>query len=531
MKLQLIKESENDFIPQLVKGSAIDAYYHFPHSDKLSYKNRSKVERHTHTEQLATIIKNYMNVNLTPNQEENIAHIKAGANVVIGGQQAGLFVSPMYTIHKIISIITLAKEQSKALGEPVVPVFWIAGEDHDFEEVNHAFIYNKNEHKMNKVNFKSYQVVTNGVSNVTMTDKEKETTIQALFEQLDETSRTKVLIEQLQALPNEWSEQFKLLINDWFKSSGLLIIDAANRELRQLEQSAFLWLLEHHEAVDKAFRAMQQQTSTLFGGPMIETNTNVHLFIEHEGSRELLHYDNDTYLIKDGTVTFTKAELRNIIEKTPERFSNNVVTRPLMQEFVFNTLAFIGGPAEIKYWAELKQVFELYGRPMPVVVPRMRITYVNKRIEKLIEKYNLDLKTLLTEGIHKTKKDYLLQDENVELLKHVEQFRATIVSSYQLMKKSCESDQVLKIVESNYKHQLKQVDYLKKHYKKEITSRNRVVLNHFFELESALNPRSGLQERTWHPLQLLNDIDLDLFDRVIDEIAYTTDLVVVYPTE
>ena len=128
-------------------------------------------------EQLATIIKNYMNVNLTPNQEENIAHIKAGANVVIGGQQAGLFVSPMYTIHKIISIITLAKEQSKALGEPVVPVFWIAGEDHDFEEVNHAFIYNKNEHKMNKVNFKSYQVVTNGVSNVTMTDKEKETTI------------------------------------------------------------------------------------------------------------------------------------------------------------------------------------------------------------------------------------------------------------------------------------------------------------------------------------------------------------------
>ncbi|MDI1800966.1 bacillithiol biosynthesis BshC, partial [Staphylococcus aureus] len=97
--------------------------------------------------------------------------------------------------------------------------------------------------------------------------------------------------------------------------------------------------------------------------------------------------------------TYIKEEIINIAENQPELFSNNVVTRPLMEEWLFNTVAFVGGPSEIKYWAELKDVFELFDVEMPIVMPRLRITYLNDRIEKLLSKYNIPLEKVLVDGV------------------------------------------------------------------------------------------------------------------------------------
>ena len=94
-------------------------------------------------------------------------------------------------------------------------------------------------------------------------------------------------------------------------------------------------------------------------------------------------------------VTFAKSDLLRILEQSPEKFSNNVVTSPLMQEFLFPTLAFIAGPGEISYWAELKNIFELAEIKIPIIVPRMNITYLERNVEAYVKEFQLKLEDVL----------------------------------------------------------------------------------------------------------------------------------------
>lgn len=115
--------------------------------------------------------------------------------------------------------------------------------------------------------------------------------------------------------------------------------------------------------------------------PIIETKSNaVHIFMQIDEERVLLEEENGKFVGKDGIYSFSYEELIAEMEKSPERFSNNVVTRPLMQEYIFPTLAFIGGPGEIAYWSELQQVFHVLGFQMPPVVPRLTISYMERDI-------------------------------------------------------------------------------------------------------------------------------------------------------
>src|SRR5690606_20825046 len=124
--------------------------------------------------------------------------------------------------------------------------------------------------------------------------------------------------------------------------------DANDPELRSLEVPFFKEIIEKHEDVDSAFRSTQDQFAEVIKKRMILTDGNVHLFYEHDDKRQLIMYEDEKfYLNKDTDVTFTKDELLSLVEEHPERFSNNVVTRPLMEEYLFNTLSFIGGPSEI----------------------------------------------------------------------------------------------------------------------------------------------------------------------------------------
>ncbi|MGS0652377.1 bacillithiol biosynthesis protein BshC, partial [Staphylococcus arlettae] len=132
-----------------------------------------------------------------------------------------------------------------------------------------------------------------------------------------------------------------------------------------------------HETIDHAFRATQGQTMAAGLNQMIQTNTNVHLFLEEDNMRQLISYENGEFVLTKSDKRYSKHELLQLAEQEPERFSNNVVTRPLMEEWLFNTVAFIGGPSEIKYWAELHGVFNTLSVDMPIVLPRLRISYIN----------------------------------------------------------------------------------------------------------------------------------------------------------
>lgn len=146
-----------------------------------------------------------------------------------------------------------------------------------------------------------------------------------------------------------------------------------------MEKPIFKDILDKSEKLDQAFRDTQSKIEAQGLNPMIQTDTNTHLFIHDENMRQLLKYKDGRFITSKSEKSYSKEDLFNIIENEPERISNNVVTRPVMEEWLFNTVAFIGGPSEIKYWSELKEVFNLLNVEMPIVLPRLRISYMYDR--------------------------------------------------------------------------------------------------------------------------------------------------------
>ena len=152
-------------------------------------------------------------------------------------------------------------------------------------------------------------------------------------------------------------------------------------------------IISKYKEIQVGLRNQQEVLKELGFKPIIETKTNaVHIFMEIDNQRVLLEENQGKFIGKDGVHSFWYEELMEEMERSPERFSNNVVTRPLMQEYVFPTLAFIGGPGELAYWSELQQVFHTAGFQMPPVVPRLTITYMERDIAT--DLYDLDLQEI-----------------------------------------------------------------------------------------------------------------------------------------
>ena len=166
MKCNTLKLTEQDQFINKIKNSEsqITSFYEYDAAKKESFYRRLKTPNNGREFHLSRVIKSYMNeLKLTHQQLNNIDALADGAKVVIGGQQAGLFGGPLYTFHKIFSIITLSRQLSEEYDTPIVPVFWIAGEDHDFEEVNHTYAFNNKETTLKKV---KYHTMTPPDSNV-----------------------------------------------------------------------------------------------------------------------------------------------------------------------------------------------------------------------------------------------------------------------------------------------------------------------------------------------------------------------------
>ena len=178
-------------------------------------------------------------------------------------------------------------------------------------------------------------------------------------------------------------------------------------------------LIENGERITDKLLDRQAILEKLGYRKLIESDAQAfQLFYEVNGERTLLQWNENKNKIVGHGVMFSKDELIQIARNTPEKLSNNVVTRPLMQEFLFPTLSFIAGPGEIAYWAELKDCFEIFNLKIPLMVPRINITYLERNIEVHISELHLNLEHVLSEGVAAEK------TKTIESLKDLEFARA-----------------------------------------------------------------------------------------------------------
>ena len=176
-------------------------------------------------------------------------------------------------------------------------------------------------------------------------------------------------------------------------------------------------------------------------------------------------------------ITYNKDELLKLVEKEPTRFSNNVVTRPVMEEWLFNTVAFIGGPSEIKYWAELNEVFKILDVEMPIVLPRMKITYLPIRIEKLINQYKLNAENVIMNGIETDRENFVRSKASDTKVESLKENHAKIYEL--LLKEVNDNHDNINLVKKNYDIHNKQFEYLLNRYLLNIERDNDISMKHF----------------------------------------------------
>lgn len=437
--------------------------------------------------------------------------------VVIGGQQAGILTGPLYSIHKVISIIKLAEQKEEQLGVPVVPVFWIAGEDHDFQEVNHVFV--PVNQKVDKWSYPERVLQKKMVSDIQLNQESCLSWVQNLIENFGETEHTNSLLEfaeQQILISTSFVDFFANIIMELFKDYGLLIVDSGNREFRQLQKEFFKQQILHHEAITTKLLEQQRQIEEK-GFPITieasEANANLFYYDQRLNERILLEYDqlNDCFVGKNGALTFSREQLVELAEENPAYLSNNVVTRPLMQEWLFPTVAFIAGPGEISYWAELKLVFEHFNIKMPPIVPRLNITILDRSIETDVSDLHLNLADVLSSGTEKERHQFLdaIKDREVESL-----FLAAkqqLINQYRLIEaKTAEMDRgLLPLLKKNESYLLKEIGFMETKLDEAGRLKHDNIIKKYDRVDLALRPDGFPQERIWNIFYFLNQYGLN----------------------
>ncbi|MNH72135.1 putative cysteine ligase BshC [compost metagenome] len=323
--------------------------------------------------------------------------------VVTGGQQSGLFTGPVLVIYKAITIIQAAAHASKKLNKPVVPVFWIAGEDHDWEEANHAYVLTRELEvtriRVHKNDDRRTQVGQTEVSQDTWND-----VIQKLSEVLQDSEHKADLLASLRTAAsdsNTLTEFFAKLLGEWFGQYGLILLDSSDKELREVEQPVFEQIILNNDQLGQAYRESADQLESLgFSAQAEVAEDGANLFYIHEGERLLLFKREGRFEDRKGLVSFSFDELLEQARLHPDRFSNNVLTRPLMQDSLLPVLGTVLGAGEIAYWGLTGRAFAAMGLQMPILLPRMSFTMTDAAVQKYMTKYELtfeDVKERLAE--------------------------------------------------------------------------------------------------------------------------------------
>ncbi|MCA1171883.1 bacillithiol biosynthesis cysteine-adding enzyme BshC [Bacillus subtilis] len=509
---ELSIKNQNVFVQHYIDGKEeMSSFFDYSihHKDMWTERLEDLSSRFFAREELAAYLTSYHNKFGSSAMQSAIEKLKDPSSAaVVGGQQAGLLTGPLYTIHKIISIIVLAKQQEKELQVPVIPIFWVAGEDHDLDEIN--FVHTSEENGPVKKKLpQSYWKKSSAAS--TSLDQEKcAAWIDDVFAAFEETDHTNTLLDNVKRCLREsvtFTDFFELLIADLFQEEGLVLLNSGDPGIKKLETAMFQKILRENDELARAVSDQQAFMRQAGYKPIIESGKEqANLFYEYEDERFLIEKDNGRFVIKELDLGWTMDELHTHMEEHPERFSNNVVTRPLMQEFLIPTLAFIAGPGEINYWGELKQAFAVMGFKMPPVMPRLNITILERHIEKKLAERNISLQDAIERGTENQRETYFERQIPEEFTAVMDQAKSQIEAIHKTVRQ-----EALKVDQSMEPLLLKnaafiqdQLQFLERTVTKRIEEKEGYVLKDYERIQNSIKPLLAPQERIWNIMYYLN---------------------------
>lgn len=453
-----------------------------------------------------------------------------GTLAVVTGQQAGIFTGPAYSIYKAITAIHLASQQSEQLGIPVVPVFWVAGEDHDWQEV--SWVLAPSGDGMTRFALAESFAGDRRSVGLAAAPESLADLIEAFIESLPDTEfkasvgdRIRSAAQAGPALDPALSGG-KASLADWFArlmawlfaDTGLIILNPVDPALRALQAGFFAKVIERHEQVEEALGQGYALCGQLGYQATVDRQIgNVNLFTYLRGERLPIVGAGEHFWIRDREeIGWSKEELIDRAQTHPELFSTNVVLRPVVQGLLLPDLAYVGGPGEIAYFGLYKEVFRSLDQQMPIVYPRESFTLVEPPVARIMEKQELGFGDVLFR-LEEKKQELLEREDRLGITGLFESFRGQFGEQYdRLVEQVLLLDPNLRFVtEENRKQIALQISKLEEKAKQQHRKNSEVALRQFDRLKANLQPEGGLQERSVSILPYLAKYGPDLIPRLL----------------
>lgn len=447
---------------------------------------------------------------------------KPGTLVVTGGQQSGLFTGSMLVVYKAITIIQAAKEAEKRLNRPVVPVFWIAGEDHDWDEVNHTYFLSGDPQQVSKIKMDKYSSQRSSVSYSAISSDEWDRAIQSLSDTLQDSDLKADILTKIQQsadTSDNLSDAFAKLMGDMFGKYGLVLLDSSDTRLRKLESPVFASMIERNDDLGQAYRASAEQITSLGYGLQADVaDDGANLFYIHEGNRLLLAKQDGKFMDRKGLVSFTKEQLLEMLEMHPERFSNNVLTRPIMQDSLLPVLACVLGQGEIAYWAITRQAFEIMDAKMPILLPRMSFTLIEDTQQKYMEKYGLSFQDVQYR-LQERREQWLSAQDSLQINKLFTTTREAFEQLYDPLIEQLGNLQtgLYTLGQSNKNKITDQIAYLEGKAKDALEQQHEATLRQWDRIGTLLFPMGKPQERVFNVYHYMNRYGLSLIEDILEK--------------
>lgn len=385
MHLQSIPFSETGYFSKLVLDYLADAselrpfYQHRPDSEGIKAAIAARKDFATDKRKVLTeaLSNQYQGIELTDAVRKNIFALgESNTYTVVTGHQLNICTGPLYFIYKILSIIRLA--QQAEMENPdcrIVPVFWMASEDHDLAEVDHLHLFGKR-----------YRWETEQKGPV---GRMAPTSLVPLLEELrtsfsnDSTGLALIdLFEQGYGNYPTMAQATRFIVHSLFGEWGLVVLDGDDPLLKTVFTETMLedLLAQHsHRLVTESSRALEVRYTAQ------AMPREINFFYMDGDLRERIIAEQDSYRIHNTNKQFSETELIELLQKHPERISPNVITRPLYQESILPNIVYTGGGAEVAYWFQLRSCFQQYNIPFPIVNLRHSFLLIEAPVQQKLQ--------------------------------------------------------------------------------------------------------------------------------------------------
>lgn len=475
--------------------------------------------------ELSDIVKEqYSSFKPSHKTEKNISLLKSKKTLaVVTGQQLGLFGGPLYTFYKIITAIKLSQYLSERYDEyQFVPVFWLEGDDHDFNEVRYMNLISDNNELLKFSYEDEIEEEENKGSIGRLKFNEKINLVHdELTAKIRKTDFSQSLAEKLKSFYNDsetFKSSFSKLIFSLFDEYGLVIFDPQDKKVKERLKPVFKKeITDFRIHTEKLVNVSALLEETYHAQVKVRP---VNLFYSNDEGRYLIEPVDNEFRLKRKRKRFTYDELMSLIDSEPEAFSPNVLLRPICQDYVLPTAFYIGGPSEVAYFAQVMPLYDFYQIESPIIYPRSSATIVEKNISSILEKFGLTVMDVLIDPDKlKNRVVGTLADSTIEAM-FESTFNQVELSFDQLKEKLFELDKTISDASTKYKQKI--INYIEELKGKTLEAQKKkyeVTLRQIDKLAVNVFPGGNLQEREINFIQYANKYGDNFLKLVFDELA------------